>query len=280
MIQEANTQGLHSTIFPTLHFNKDADEWWQEAKRDSAWWDVWFERYQTFITYHADAATAGNASALILGGDLIYPALPDGKLSDGTSSGVPEDAIDRWSNIIAAAHQHYSGKIYWAASFERGLNTASELITQTDGLYLLWSAPLTNELDPEENSLVEKMGTLLDEEIQPFHELNGGKCILAVSYASANGAASGCIPGEENKCISPARLDRPYADIPVVNVDLQEQVDLYNAIFTAVNQRNWIDGIVSRNFYYPAALQDKSASVNGKPALDVIWYWFPGLSAQ
>jgi hypothetical protein len=67
------------------------------------------------------------------------------------------------------------------------------------------------------------------------------------------------------------------SDIPAIKVDLHEQVDVYNAIFSVVNTRNWINGVVSRRFYLPVALQDKSASLNGKPALDVLWYWFPKL---
>jgi hypothetical protein len=31
----------------------------------------------------------------------------------------------------------------------------------------------------------------------------------------------------------------------------------------------------ARRGYY--ALQDKSASVHGKPAADILWYWFPRL---
>jgi hypothetical protein len=33
--------------------------------------------------------------------------------------------------------------------------------------------------------------------------------------------------------------------------------------------------VVSRGYYPPAALRDKSASVHGKPAADILWYWFP-----
>jgi hypothetical protein len=60
-------------------------------------------------------------------------------------------------------------------------------------------------------------------------------------------------------------------------VDLQQQADIYDAVFNAVNARSWVGGLVSRGYFAPAALQDKSASIHGKPAADLLWYWFPRL---
>jgi hypothetical protein len=48
-------------------------------------------------------------------------------------------------------------------------------------------------------------------------------------------------------------------------------------MFNAINARSWVSGFVSRGYYVPAALQDKSASIHGKPASDLLWYWFPRL---
>jgi hypothetical protein len=61
-------------------------------------------------------------------------------------------------------------------------------------------------------------------------------------------------------------------------VDLQAQSDVYEAMLYAINVRPYIAGMVSRGFYPPAMLQDKSASVHGKPAADLLWYWFPRLT--
>jgi hypothetical protein len=48
-------------------------------------------------------------------------------------------------------------------------------------------------------------------------------------------------------------------------------------MLTAVNARQWVGGIVSRGYYPPTILQDKSASIHGKPAADILWYWYPRL---
>ena len=59
---------------------------------------------------------------------------------------------------------------------------------------------------------------------------------------------------------------------------LQGQADIYEAMLNAINTRSWIAGIVSRGYYPPAMLQDKSASVHGKPAADLLWYSLPRLT--
>jgi hypothetical protein len=63
-------------------------------------------------------------------------------------------------------------------------------------------------------------------------------------------------------------------------LDLKAQADIYNAVLVAINQRNWVNGIVSRGYYPPTSLQDKSSSIHGKPAADVLWSWFPKFLAN
>jgi hypothetical protein len=42
----------------------------------------------------------------------------------------------------------------------------------------------------------------------------------------------------------------------------------------AANRRDWISGFVSMGYYPPAALQDLSGSVHGKPAAELLGLWF------
>ena len=54
---------------------------------------------------------------------------------------------------------------------------------------------------------------------------------------------------------------------------MQEQVDVYNAILAGINEREWIDGVVSENYFLPLGLYDKSSSIHGKPAEQVFVFW-------
>ncbi len=63
-----------------------------------------------------------------------------------------------------------------------------------------------------------------------------------------------------------------------MDLNLQTQADIYEAMLTAVNTRPWISGFTSRGYYLPVALQDKSASIHSKPAADILWYWYPRMT--
>jgi hypothetical protein len=101
--------------------------------------------------------------------------------------------------------------------------------------------------------------------------------IVGLSYPSSSYSATGCIPDGSGGCLYWTALNRPNADLGVVTLDLQQQVDIYDAVFNAVYARAWVSGLVSRGYFAPVALQDKSASIHGKPASDLLWYWFPRL---
>jgi hypothetical protein len=276
MISQARALGLQVAIFPAPRFATTAARFWEEAPRDAAWWRAWFDRYRAFAVNYADLATQTGAQTLILGGDWLEPALPNGKLADGSASGVPGDVEARWKAVITEVRSHFSGQVLWALPYtEANLQTPLSFLQDTDGIYLLWSAALTGQASTTQADLANEAGRLLDNEVSALPALIDKPIILAVAYASATGAANGCLTDGEGGCLGWEALSRPNPDTGTVSLDLQGQANLYEALLTAVNGRPWISGFVSRGYYPPAALQDKSASVHGKPAADILWYWFP-----
>ena len=144
MVSQARALGLNVAIFPSPKFPASSSSFWLGAPRDAQWWQTWFTRYRAFAINYADLATQTGAQTLILGGDWIAPALPNGKLSDGTASNTPADVEAQWKSIIADVRAHFKGQILWAlpytkSSFETPLN----FLQDVDGLYLLWSASLS-----------------------------------------------------------------------------------------------------------------------------------------
>ena len=279
MVSQARAMNLNVGIFPIAHFTTDnSNDFWKSAPRDANWWDNWFDQYRAFADNYADLATQSGAQMLILGGGTwISPALPNGVLADGSSSGVPSDADTRWTTIITEVRTHFNGKILWALPYAPGkLNTSLSFLQNTDGIYLLWSAPLAAQAGTSKTDLLTQAGKLLDNEISPLASLINKPIIIALAYPSAGGVTTGCISDGKGGCLDWLDLNEPN-DPQSAPVDLQSQYDLYEAMFNAINTRPWVGGIVSRGFYPPAALQDKSASVHGKPAADLLWYWFPRL---
>ena len=285
MISQARALGLNVALFPTPHFPATTDptrtattHFWLSAPRDAQWWQEWFTRYRAFAVNYADLANQTGANILILGGDWVGPALPGGLLSDGTPSNVPADAEAQWKAIIQDVRSRFKGQIFWAMPYTKSnVETPVNFLLDVDGIYLLWSVPLTTNQSASKIDYANEAGRLLDNEVAPLASLLGKPVILAMSYPSAAGAASGCVPNGAGGCLDFAELSRPNADNSSVSLSLQTQADIYEAMLTAINARSWISGFVSRGYFMPVALQDKSTSVHSKPAADILWYWYPRL---
>ena len=260
-VSRARASNLNVALFPAVNLLSDLTAWWTSAPRDPVWWNTWFDRYAAFAATHADLATKSGAQALILGGDWVTPALPGGQIN-GSSSGVPTDAEARWQAIIADVRSRFGGSVYWALSYPGGLQSAPNFAKNLDGVYLLWYAPLSGS---SVDQIMSAAGQLLDTEIQPFQAALQKPVILAIAYPSADNAASASLP--VGALFQPGSTGAP--------VNLQAQADVYQALLMAVNERAWVGGFVSRGYYPPVVLQDASASVHGKPAADVMWYWYP-----
>jgi hypothetical protein len=127
--------------------------------------------------------------------------------------------------------------------YPAGAAPPPEFLKSVDQIYLLWSI---NSLDVTSSSLEGLEGDFdqaFDSVLQPLHEKTGKPILLG-------------------------------ADFPL---EPGQQVTAYNAILATLNSRPWVDGLISRGFYPPVTLLDSSASVYGKPAADVLWYWYPKL---
>jgi hypothetical protein len=278
MISQARALGLSVAIFPTPNFPVSSASFWLNAPRDAQWWQAWFNRYRTFAINYADLATQTGSQTLILGGDWIAPALPAGKMPDGNPSNAPGDAEAQWKSILTEVRTHFSGKIYWALPYTKAnIETPLTFLKDVDGIYLLWSAPLSTNPSATKADYANEAGRILDNEILPLVNLVNKPLILAIAYPAVDGAASGCLSDGNGGCSDLSILSRPNADISSYNLNLQIQADIYEAILTALNTRPWISGFVSRGYYPPVALQDKSTSVHSKPAADILWYWYPRL---
>ncbi len=286
MVSQARDNGLNTSIFPTPHFPPSSDnsltpsaQFWKNAPRDAAWWQAWFTRYRAFLVNYADLATQSGAQSIILGGEWVTPSLPGGLMPDGTSSNAPADAEAQWRGIIAEVRNHFKGQVLWALPYEKAsIMSPVNFLRDVDGIYLLWSISIATSGTATKNDYANEAGRLLDNEISPLISLLGNKpVVIAASYPSAIGAASACIANGAGGCLDFNALSRPNADISPATLSLQTQADIYEALLTAINARSWVSGFVSRGYYMPVALQDKSTSTNGKPAANVLWYWYPRL---
>jgi hypothetical protein len=277
-VTQARAINLNVALFPQPRFAADMNDFWGNAPRDANWWNTWFIHYRAFVIHFADLASITGSQALVIGGDWIAPALPGGKLVDGSPSGVPADAETSWKSLIGEVRQHFRGTLIFALPYDTGTISAPVgILSDVDVVYLLWFAKLSDQANPNKTDLLNEAGRLLDTNIAPVQVQVNKPIVLGLSYPSSTHSATGCIPDGNGGCSYWTALSRPNPDLTTVNLDLQQQVDIYDAVFSAVNGRTWVTGLISRGYFAPVALQDKSASIHGKPTADLLWYWFPRL---
>jgi len=277
MITRAQENNLTVILRPVPHFPLDASEWWALGNRDAAWWDAWFEQYRKFVLNFADIGTSENAPMLVLGGDWIDPALPEGTLADGTPSGVPADAEARWRALLAEVDTRYDGEIVWGLVYKDELQTPPAFLDEVDQVMLLWQAPLSENDTASGADMVAEAARRLDTEVLPALASFELPVILNIAYPSAAGGITGCLPDPEGGCLTILEMSQPSLEAPQVELDLTEQVEAYNALLTVVADRGWIEGFIARDFYPAAALRDKSIGIYGKPTADALSYWYPRL---
>jgi len=259
-VQQAHQQGLKVAINPTPSFGKypaptcmappcpnSVDAWWQEGSRDFSWWLVWFDLYRSFALQYADLASQTGSEALVLGGEWVNPALPGGVLFDGQYSSVPADAEQRWETLLAEVRQRYSGELVWNLPYQEG-QALPPFLDAVDQLMLSWSIdPGSAESPTSESDLEALFGEQMDGKIKEIQTSSSKPIVLAVHAPS--------------------------------NPDLETQQSIYQALFNALNQRDWISGLIASGYYPPAALQDQTASVHGKPAEVLLQNWFTSLTS-
>ncbi len=280
MSRSAKDSGLKIGLHPQPHFPGSADEWWTTSPRDFGWWNSWFDQYRTFAVHFAETAQNQGADLLVLGGDWIQPALPGGKLASGDPSGVPADAELRWIEIMNDVRARFSGQIAWSTSLPVSSNPPG-FLEDVDLVYVNWFPDLeiSTEMDLEElaNAAVQS----LEEDLQPcwenWAEPLEKKLILRISYPSVRGWKQTCGEDDPGPCFDPEVFFSPAPLDLELEVGFAEQALAYQILLSTATRTDWISGIVARGYYAPAVLHDKSISIHGKPAENVLRDWFTQL---
>jgi hypothetical protein len=194
---------------------------------------------------------------------------------------VPSDAEQRWREIISGVRNRFEGTLYWGLPAGNGQINPPSFIEELDQIYLLWSLPLTRNENYTPDQLLKTAEDYIDEEVYLLNISLEMPITIAAAYPSAQGGLLGCIQStlgdNQEACLNNHLLEPPNADIPAIQNDLAAQAAAYSALLAAIDDREWIDGFVSRGFYTPARLEDKSASIHGKPSQHVLSESFEAL---
>lgn len=255
--------------YPTLNFEGGSNKWWNQSLRDDQWWQIWFDQYRDFVLHFALLAEENNVDSLILGGSDLIPSLPNGKLFDGADALTPANAEELWSGLFADIRQIYHGKIGFAVTYPFLFDRLPSVASNVDFIFLEWEAPFLDPTDTSTDRIKENTAKYMDQDIKVLREDFGKPVYLGFSISSDLGCLNNPLECKSEEWMTSAHTSEYHC-----HKDLSLQSDIYEVVFSLINERSWVDGVFVRDYFSTVSLQDCSSSINGKPAQNTVWYWF------
>jgi len=277
-IQHGKDLNMQVNLRPTISVDSGSMEtWWNEAVRDHIWWNLWFEEYRSYLLTFAQYAGEMGVEKLIINTHDIAPSLPSGQLIDGSSSGAPNDASERWEALILEIRERFSGRLSVEVELQVDTIDLPSFVKHVDEISIYWRIPLARGGSTEFNVLRTTVDQTFDWlMVQP--DLQGKPVTISVEYLSLEGSANSCPPAPDGSCRDP-RVFASGNDVdPDLRVDMAAQAQAINAILLGAYERDEITGFYVRGYNPTARLHDKSASIYGKPAQDLLQYFYPRIT--
>lgn len=274
MLDKTKSMGFSLSLFPQIGPVDEITQFWQTTTHVDSWWETWFDSYANFVLNYAKAAELSGARQLIIGGKFLLPTFKGGTYPNGAFSDVPSNSDEKWQNLISEVRKTYQGELLWATNVHQARDPLPEFIYEFDGIYLLVDSPLVYSETDDFDSINWGFINVIDSLIYEVYRSTDLPITLGLGYPSVDGGALGCNL-LENGCIN----DGIFSETEVSNLapDVQEQSLIYNAIFPVLTSREWITGVAVRGYNPTHQLDERSSSIAGKPALQVIEYWYSGL---
>lgn len=271
MLNASQSMGLKVGLFPQPGSQDGQSSSWPASAQTEDEWQAWFNSYQTFILNYAKIAEQTGAAELIIGGKSVLPSFIGGINPDGSDADVPDFSEGLWLALIEDLRETYNGRLVWGTNAHENMDPLPEFIDDFDGIYISVSSPLTVVEQPTLEDIKAGFTNVIDSLVYEVYRSTLKPITIALAYPSVDGAVQGCLILEDS--CSRDSLYQP-GEITISTIDLAEQAMIYNAVLPVIASREWITGISVRGYDPTLISFDNSSSIAGKPAADVIQYWF------
>ena len=260
-------------LFPIPAFDDNFEDYWQNSPKTYNWWQEWFNQYERFILSYADLASNYNIPALIIGGNHVSPAFPNGKLTNGASANTPFEFKDRWGELISKVNEHYQGMLIIALPSSIELSDQMDFVNQSDLIYYTFDHSLSSNDEPLLSDLHNSVEKLLNNKVYQLYAYFQKPILISLNYPSVNGSSRDCT-NYDRSCGQNNLKDENNSSV----IDIKEQADIYQSVIQGALSRDWIFGIISNGFNPSVSILDSSSSIRGKPAMSVASYYFRSIS--
>ena len=270
LISEAHSNDLEIGLFPQidpLPVSENAFHW---DEQNASWQEAWFKSYRQFILNYAKLANLSDAKYLILGGKPLLPTLP------GENPIYLQEKMDEeWRSLISDVRKEFTGSLVWAANAGLQVDPLPGFVFLFDEIYITVDSPLVSYPNPSFEEIAYGFTETVDNLIYEVYRSTFKPIMIGFAYPSSEGSALGCQLIDDN-CDNDGIFSTQ--ELSAFPIDVDQQTEVYNAIFPVAASREWITGISIRGFIPLSDPHDPSSSIAGKPAKDVVEYWYKGLT--
>jgi hypothetical protein len=240
VIDAAHERKLRVFLLPIVRLEQRSMSEWRGTirPRDPP---TWWRSYRSFILHYADLAAKKSVDLFSVGSELISM----------------ESDVESWKALIAETRKHFLGVLTYSANWDHF--TELGFWSSLDVVGISAYPPLL----PDESTLPDAAS--LDDGWHPFVDdlrrfaaaRNLHYLFTEIGYPSHTEGAL-----------------RPWDERPRGEPDLQLQLACYRSMFKMFARDDRLDGIFLWNYFGQGGPIDRGYTPRGKPAADVIRYWF------
>lgn len=274
LLAETKAQGFQVGLFPQLAPFNLLENWWSSTSQGELWRESFFTSYREFLLNYAKIAKQSQADYLFIGGKSVLPAINSSSENEFEDLTAFSTSHEEWVNLIKETREIFQGELIWATNANRNMDPLPSFIDQFDRIYISIDSPLALEEQPSFEGIQAGFINLIDSEIYEVYRSTGKPITLAFGYPALSSSASGCALFGD-RCFNDGlfRLEQ----IDTLPVDFEQQSLVYNAIFPILASRDWVSGASIRGYEPIVDIHSGSSAIGGRPASDVIKYWFTNL---
>lgn len=224
------------------------------------------DQYKDFILSYAQLASNLNEEEYIIDLFNYYQFFQENN-SDNSNE---NQLWDELPELISEVKSKFSGQVVCSLPLNYLGTFPFEFLDSCDAFYFQFS-----DVFPQEASfrdVKDQIGSIIDDLVLPIYKSTHKPILIGFSSPSRKSEEVVNMDLSDHGSFSPQNSMSFSED-----VDLEYQNLIYNAFLNEIMSREWIQGIIARDYYAPLKLTDASSSINGKPAMDVLWYWYTGV---
>lgn len=239
LAREAHRQDLEVLLIPYVNLRADADREWRGTLRPPDW-PAWFRSYEAFLNGWVDLAIQEKIEMLAVGAELV--------------SSERQTAL--WRGLIERVRRRYHGVILYSFNWDHYRPAAFHDALDYVGLSGYYSLPTGAPLT--ESAVEENWREVRDELLAFSHEVDRRILFTEIGYPSVAGGARD-----------------PWNYLMTGPADAPGQARALSAFSRVWHRPPELAGVFFWNWSpFRGGWDDRSYSLNGKPAASVVRAWF------